>query len=153
MSIISQLPYKKFCVAVVGPTGCGKTTLTENLAIALYLSAVKLFHAMYIDKDDFVLLSNRIFHVAKQPVDRADTFFKNEIRDYEYDLVQALALRSLLFADCCVINAPFREELHRSLSGDVSERLRTFKQQLNERGAALVVIFVNATRETAKKRW
>ena len=142
----ARLADEKLCILVVGSTCSGKTTCALNVSKGTP-------NIVYLDKDDAVILSNRIFLVRGEPVDRQSDFFKENIRVYEYEMIEAMALRALLFADRVVINAPYGGEMDCELRGGSSERLRDLKRAVNERGAKLVVVFMNLTRETARARW
>ena len=137
---------EKLCILVTGPTCSGKSTCAMNLSRAIP-------NIVYLDKDDAVILSNWIFYTNGEPVDRQGDFFKKYVRMQEYEMIEAMALRALLFADRVIINAPYGSETDVELEGGSSERLRNLKQKINERGGKLMVVFLNLTKETATERW
>ena len=82
---------EKKLILVTSPPACGKTYVAKALA-------KNLKHVVYLDKDTLIVLSKQIFKVAGQPYDRSSAFFQQNIRDYEYDCVLALAFGPEVFA-------------------------------------------------------
>ena len=95
---------EKKLILVTSPPACGKTYVAKALA-------KNLKHVVYLDKDTLIVLSKQIFKVAGQPYDRSSAFFQQNIRDYEYDCVLALAMEALDYDDIVLINAPFTQEM------------------------------------------
>ena len=95
---------EKKLILVTSPPACGKTYVAKALA-------KNLKHVVYLDKDTLIVLSKQIFKVAGQPYDRSSAFFQQNIRDYEYDCVLALAMEALDYDDIVLINAPFTQEV------------------------------------------
>ncbi len=93
---------EKKLILVTSPPACGKTYVAKALA-------KNLKHVVYLDKDTLIVLSKQIFKVAGQPYDRSSAFFQQNIRDYEYDCVLALAMEALDYDDIVLINAPFTQ--------------------------------------------
>ena len=89
---------EKKLILVTSPPACGKTYVAKALA-------KNLKHVVYLDKDTLIVLSKQIFKVAGQPYDRSSAFFQQNIRDYEYDCVLALAMEALDYDDIVLINA------------------------------------------------
>ena len=83
---------EKKLILVTSPPACGKTYVAKALA-------KNLKHVVYLDKDTLIVLSKQIFKVAGQPYDRSSAFFQQNIRDYEYDCVLALAMEALDYDD------------------------------------------------------
>ena len=83
---------EKKLILVTSPPACGKTYVAKALA-------KNLKHVVYLDKDTLIVLSKQIFKVAGQPYDRSSAFFQQNIRDYEYDCVLALAIEALDYDD------------------------------------------------------
>lgn len=129
----------KKLILVTSPPACGKTYISKQLAKALK-------HVVYLDKDTLICLSNQIFKVANQEINRSSDFFEENIRDYEYEAVVALALEALDYDDIVLINAPFSREIR-----DASY-IKNLKIQLQEKNASLVVIWVETTVEVCKQR-
>ncbi|MDF2845461.1 MAG: P-loop ATPase [Herbinix sp.] len=94
----------KKLILVTSPPASGKTYISKQLAKTLK-------HVVYLDKDTLIVLSKQIFNVANQPYDRSSSFFEENIRDFEYEAVVALALEALDYDDIVLINAPFTEEI------------------------------------------
>ncbi|MDF2510707.1 MAG: P-loop ATPase [Herbinix sp.] len=129
----------KKLILVTSPPACGKTFISKQLAKTLK-------HVVYLDKDTLILLSKQIFQVAGQPYDRSSEFFENNIRDYEYETVVALAMEALDYDDIVLINAPFTEEI-RDLN-----YINNLKAALKEKNARLVVVWVETSIEVCKQR-
>ncbi len=129
----------KKLILVTSPPACGKTFISKELSKTLK-------HVVYLDKDTLILLSKQIFKVAGQPYDRSSKFFEDNIRDYEYETVVALALEALDYDDIVLINAPFTEEI-RDLN-----YINRLKAKLKEKNARLVVIWVETSVEVCRQR-
>ncbi len=129
----------KKLILVTSPPACGKTFISKELSKTLK-------HVVYLDKDTLILLSKQIFKVAGQPYDRSSKFFEDNIRDYEYETVVALALEALDYDDIVLINAPFTEEI-RDLN-----YINRLKAKLREKNARLVVIWVETSVEVCRQR-
>ncbi len=129
----------KRLILVTSPPACGKTYISKQLSKTLK-------HVVYLDKDTLIPLSKRIFAVAGEPYDRSSKFFEENIRDYEYVTIVALALEALDYDDIVLINAPFTEEI-RNLS-----YINQLKDMLKEKNARLVVIWVETSVEVCRQR-
>ena len=91
-------------------------------------------------------MSKQIFNVADQEYNRSSEFFEENIRDYEYEAIVALALEAIEYDDTVLINAPFTREVR-----DV-EYMDQLKAKLLEKGATLVVVWVDTSIEVCKQR-
>jgi tRNA uridine 5-carbamoylmethylation protein Kti12 len=129
----------KKLILVTSPPACGKTFISKQLSKSLK-------HVVYLDKDTLILLSKQIFKVANEPYDRSSRFFEENIRDYEYETVVALALEALDYDDIVLINAPFTEEIR-----DMGY-INNLKAKLKEKNARLVVIWVETSIEVCRQR-
>lgn len=129
----------KKLILVTSPPACGKTYVSKELSKALS-------HVVYLDKDTLICLSKQIFKVAGEEYNRSSDFFEENIRDYEYDAIVALALEALDYDDIVLINAPFTREIRDKayMSG--------LKDKLKEKNAKLVVIWVETSVEVCKQR-
>lgn len=130
--------YKKLII-VTSPPACGKTFISKELA-------KRLNHVVYLDKDTLIPLSRQIFAAAGQPYDRSSQFFEENIRNYEYDCIVALALEALDYDSIVLINAPFTREIR---DMDYINRL---KSKLAEKNAKLVTIWVQTSPEIVHER-
>lgn len=130
---------EKKLIIVTSPPACGKTYISKELA-------KRLKHVVYLDKDTLIPLSKQIFAVAGQPYDRSSQFFEDNIRNYEYDCIVALAFEALDYDDIVLINAPFTREI-RDL--DYICRLRS---RLAEKNAKLVTIWVETSPDIVHER-
>ncbi len=108
--------------------------------------AAALTHVVYLDKDTLIPLSKQIFAVAGQKYDRSSDFFNENIRDYEYETIVALALEALNYDNIVLINAPFTREI-RDLN-----YINGLKAKLKEKNASLVVIWVETDIEVCRQR-
>ena len=129
----------KKMILVTSPPACGKTYISRQLA-------ARMKHIVYLDKDLLIPLSNRVFIAAGQTIDRSSDFFKQNIRDYEYQAIVGIGLEALKFDDIVLINAPFTKEVH---STPALQALRDSLKQLN---ASLTVNWVVTTPEICHQR-
>jgi Shikimate kinase len=129
----------KKLILVTSPPACGKTYVSKQLAKALN-------HVVYLDKDTLICLSKQIFQVAGEEYNRSSSFFEENIRDYEYEAIVALALEALDYDDMVLINAPFTREI-RDLN-----YINSLKESLAAKNAHLVVIWVETSPEVCKQR-
>lgn len=129
----------KRLILVTSPPACGKTFISKQLSKTLK-------HVVYLDKDTLITLSKQIYKVAGEPYDRSSKFFEENIRDFEYETVVALALEALDYDDIVLINAPFTEEI-RDLN-----YINNLRTMLKEKNARLVVVWVETSKEVCKQR-
>ncbi|MDF2800334.1 MAG: P-loop ATPase [Anaerocolumna sp.] len=129
----------KKLILVTSPPASGKTFISKELAKALK-------HVVYLDKDTLISLSKQIFVVAGQEYDRSSDFFEENIRDYEYEAIVALALEALDYDDIVLINAPFTREIRDK------KYIDSLKENLKQKDAKLVVIWVDTDVEVVKQR-
>jgi tRNA uridine 5-carbamoylmethylation protein Kti12 len=129
----------KKLILVTSPPASGKTFISKQLSKTLR-------HVVYLDKDTLITLSKQIFKVAGEPYDRSSKFFEDNIRDFEYETIVALALEALDYDDMVLINAPFTEEI-RDL-----DYINNLKAKLNEKNARLVVVWVETAIEVCRER-
>lgn len=129
----------KKLILVTSPPASGKTFISKQLSKTLK-------HVVYLDKDTLIVLSKQIFKVAGEPYNRSSKFFEENIRDFEYEAVVALALEALEYDDIVLINAPFTEEIR-----DVTY-INNLKAKLVEKNARLVVVWVETSIDVCKQR-
>lgn len=129
----------KKLILVTSPPACGKTYVSKQLAKALE-------HVVYLDKDTLICLSKQIFKVAGEPYNRSSQFFEDNIRDYEYEAIVALALEALDYDDIVLINAPFSREIRDNAY------MNELKNKLKLKNAKLVVIWVETSVEVCRQR-
>jgi tRNA uridine 5-carbamoylmethylation protein Kti12 len=129
----------KKLILVTSPPACGKTYVSKQLAKALK-------HVVYLDKDTLICLSKQIFMVAGQEYNRSSQFFEENIRNYEYEAIVALALEALDYDDIVLINAPFTREIRdKAYIDDLNSTLK-------DKNATLAVIWVETSIEVCKQR-
>ncbi|MBH1939384.1 AAA family ATPase [Mobilitalea sibirica] len=129
----------KKLILVTSPPACGKTYVSKQLAKSLK-------HIVYLDKDTLICLSKQIFKIAGEPYNRSSQFFEENIRDYEYEAIVALALEALDYSDMVLINAPFSREIR-----DINY-IMNLKNKLKQKDAHLVVIWVETSIEVCRQR-
>jgi tRNA uridine 5-carbamoylmethylation protein Kti12 len=129
----------KKLILVTSPPACGKTYVSKQLAKALK-------HVVYLDKDTLICLSKQIFEVAGQEYNRSSQFFEENIRNYEYETIIALALEALDYDDIILINAPFTREVRDKAYID------GLKSKLKDKDATLAVIWVETSVEVCRQR-
>ena len=129
----------KKLILVTSPPACGKTYVSKQLAKTLH-------HVVDLDKDTLICLSKQIFAVAGQEYNRSSDFFEKNIRNYEYEAIMALAMEALCYDDIVLINAPFTREIRDEVY------LRRLRKALQEKGAELLVVWVNVDVEVMRRR-
>lgn len=129
----------KKLILVTSPPACGKTFISKNLAKALD-------NCVYLDKDDLIVLSKKIYEVAGQPFDRSSDFFHEWIRDAEYEAIMVVALDALNYNDTVLINAPFKREIRDDAW------VADLRKKLAAKGAELCLIWVNTDVEVVHQR-
>ena len=134
---------QKLYIIIVGAVAAGKTTLAMNLAKAFR-------DCFYYDKDDLGALSEAAFKCGGETYDRHGEYFKAHVRNPEYDVSEAVTVKGLFFCDCVIYNAPYTGEISKEASGGESNRLRKLQEAVHARGGKLLLVFVEADRETVK---
>ena len=129
---------KKKMILITSPPACGKTYVAKNLAKALN-------NCVYLDKDDLIVLSKKIFEVAGEPFDRSSDFFHEWIRA-EYDAIMEVALDALNYNDTVLLNAPFKKEIR-----DYGW-INNLRKKLAAKNAELVLIWIHTDIEVVHKR-
>lgn len=129
----------KKMILVTSPPACGKTFISKQLA-------KNLKHVVYLDKDTLIPLSNRVFAVAGEEINRSSDFFEKNIRDYEYETIVDIGVEALEYDDIVLINAPFTKEVHNE------ETLERFRTKLRTKDAKLVIIWVVTSPEVCHAR-
>lgn len=129
----------KKLILVTSPPASGKTYIAKKLA-------EELCHVVYLDKDTLIKLSKQIFIIAGEEYNRSSDFFNENIRDYEYETIVAIALEALNYDDIVLINAPFTKEI-RDLN-----YIKNLKAILKEKNASLVVIWVETSIDVTQQR-
>ena len=130
---------EKKMIIVTSPPASGKTFVSKELS-------KRLKHVVYLDKDTLIPLSKQIFAVASQPYDRSSRFFEDNIRNYEYDCIVALALEALDYDDIVLVNAPFSREIRDAAY------IRNLRTKLSEKNSVLVPIWVETSPEVVRER-
>ena len=130
---------EKKMIIVTSPPASGKTFVSKELS-------KRLKHVVYLDKDTLIPLSKQIFAVAGQPYDRSSRFFEDNIRNYEYDCIVALALEALDYDYIVLVNAPFSREIRDAAY------LRTLRTKLSEKNSVLVPIWVETSPKVVRER-
>ena len=130
---------KKKLILITSPPACGKTYVAKNLAKALN-------NCVYLDKDDLIILSKKIFEVAGEPFDRSSDFFHEWIRDAEYDAIMEVGLDALNYNDTVILNAPFKKEIRDQ------KWLQDTRDKLAKLNAELVLIWIHTDIEVVHQR-
>lgn len=129
----------KKLILVTSPPACGKTFISKQLAKALK-------NCVYLDKDTLIVLSKKIFEVAKEEFNRSSDFFEENVRDPEYDAILELALEAIVYNDNVIINAPFTREVRDD------KFLDSLRARLAEKDAELAIVWVDTAVEVVKQR-
>ena len=130
---------EKKMIIVTSPPASGKTFVSKKLS-------KRLKHVVYLDKDTLIPISKQIFAVAGKPYDRSSRFFEDNIRNYEYDCIVALALEALDYDDIVLVNAPFSREIRDAAY------IRNLRTKLSEKNSVLVPIWVETSPEVVRER-
>lgn len=129
----------KHLILVTSPPASGKTFVSKQLA--------KRFHnIVYLDKDALIPLSNRVYIVANEEINRSSSFFEENIRNYEYDVILGIGFEALEYADLVLINAPFTREVRNN------DYIVDLKAKLAKHNTDLVVIWVETDIEITRQR-
>lgn len=134
---------QKLYIIIVGAVASGKTTLAMNLAKAFG-------SCFYFDKDDLCPLSAAAFVCGGRENDRHCDYFRQYVRDPEYDASERITLLGLRYADRVVYNAPYTGEIAVEAGGGESARLRDLYNAVHAAGGRLIFVFVESDRETVK---
>lgn len=129
----------KRLILVTSPPACGKTYISMKLA-------ENLKHVVYLDKDTLITMSKVIFRVAGEPYDRSSQFFKDNIRDVEYDCILELAYEALKYDDIVLINAPFTQEVRNS------QWIDCLRKKLVQMNTKLTIVWVQTDVDVCKER-
>lgn len=130
---------KKKLVLVAAPPACGKTYVSE-------LIAKSVEHIVYLDKDDLSELVRCCFALQGQPLDMDGEFYKNNLRQAEYNTILHIALSTLRFEDVVLLNAPLGKEIRNV------DFMHDLKAKASKLGAELIVIWVTAPIEVCRER-
>ena len=130
---------KKRLILVTSPPASGKTYVSKQLAKSLH-------NIVYLDKDALIPLSNRVYIVANEEINRSSPFFEENIRNYEYDVILGIGFEALEYADLVLINAPFTREVRNN------EYITNLKAKLAKHDADLVLIWVETDIEITRQR-
>lgn len=137
---------KKLYIIIAGAIASGKTTLALNLAQAIP-------DCFYLDKDDLGPMAEKIFEVGhEETYDRQSAFFREHVRDVEYEVAELMALRGFLFARTVIVNTPYTGEIRDEFSGKRSERLRHLHDQISARDGELMIVYMDIDRKTISER-
>lgn len=129
----------KRLILVTSPPASGKTYISKQLS-------KRLSHVVYLDKDTLIPLSNRVFLAAGEEINRSSPFFEANIRNYEYEVVVALALEALDYDGVVLINAPFTREVRDPAY------MNGLKERLKAKNAVLTVVWVETSVEVCRQR-
>ena len=129
----------KRLILVTSPPACGKTYISMKLA-------ENLKHVVYLDKDTLITMSKVIYRVAGEPYDRSSQFFKDNIRDVEYDCILELAYEALKYDDIVLINAPFTQEVRNS------QWIDCLRKKLVQMNTKLTIVWVQTDVDVCKER-
>lgn len=115
---------KKFLILVGSPPACGKTFVSMELA-------KHLNNPVYLDKDAIIPLSKMVFKVGNEPYNRDSEFFKEYLRDAEYEAIMEIASQNLPYNTHILVNAPFSKELrNKQYINELAEKLKANDTQL-----------------------
>lgn len=129
----------KQLILVAAPPACGKTYVSERICRSMG-------QIVYLDKDDLNQMVHLAFTLSNQPFDMDSSFYRQKIRNVEYETILGIALSNLRFHDSVLLNAPFGSEVR-----DV-DFMRRLKKAVASLGARLVLIWVSTPIEICRQR-
>jgi dephospho-CoA kinase len=95
---------KQTIIVVTGMPGVGKTTLAKMLA--------EKYKLTFIDKDHVCdKFTNLITSKITYPHDKESKFYKDELRDLEYEITMDIALEQLRYKNSVIVIGPFTKEI------------------------------------------
>ncbi len=130
---------KKKLILVAAPPAHGKNYVSALLCRSLSSVA-------YFDKDDLAPLLSRAFSVADKAFDMDGDFYRENLRDAEYETLMGQALSALRFSDTVLVNAPLSREVRDGAY------MRALRARANASGAALILIWVEASDAVCRAR-
>ena len=134
---------KKRLILVAAPPAHGKNYVSKILCEALSSVA-------YFDKDDLAPLLSRSFALAGETADMDGDFYREKLRDAEYETLFTLAFSALRFSDTVLVNAPLSREVRDE------EFMKVLRARAMALGASLSLVWVTASEavvfERMKKR-
>jgi len=152
--------FKKRFIIVSGPVGSGKTTLALNIA-------KNSGNCYYFDKDDLVPTSCATFQAVDKLLpkdletgynrseialcDRHSKFFKDFIRNPEYDSSRDIIIKGVQFSNLVVVNAPYTSELKKEAAGDCPA-FDTFHKFFEKEDCEFMVVFVHVNKDELRRR-
>ncbi|GEM_PF-1527859 len=152
--------FKKRFIIVSGPVGSGKTTLALNIA-------KNSGNCFYFDKDDLVPTSCATFRAVDTLLpkdaeigynrseialcDRHSQFFRDFIRNPEYDSSRDIIIKGIQFSNLVVVNAPYTSELRKEADCKCLA-FDTFHKFFEKEDCEFMVVFVHVDKEELKRR-
>lgn len=121
----------KKIIIITGFPGVGKTTIGKEVA--------KSIKGAFLDKDT---ISDKFTNLTTKHVtfehDKESDFYKNEIRDLEYEVTMDIAIEQIEFLDNIIIVGPFTKELKIG-----SSFFENYEKKLNEKKINFKFYFIN----------
>lgn len=115
---------KKYLMLIGSPPACGKTYVSTEIAKGLAAP-------VYLDKDTIIPLSKMVFAAANEPYNRDSAFFKEYVRNAEYEAIMDVAFESLQFNSHVMVNAPFAKEFrNEAYISNLKEKLKAYDAEL-----------------------
>ncbi|WP_160675425.1 AAA family ATPase [Clostridium sp. C8-1-8] len=130
---------KKYLMLIGSPPACGKTFVSTEIA-------KQLPNPVYLDKDTIIPLSKMVYRAANEPYNRDSAFFKEYVRNAEYEAIMDVAFESLQFNSHVMVNAPFAKEFRDETY------ISRLKDKLKAYNAELVQVWVHCDIEVCHKR-
>ncbi|MBK1810123.1 AAA family ATPase [Clostridium sp. YIM B02505] len=130
---------KKYLMLIGSPPACGKTYVANEIA-------KRLPNPVYLDKDTVIPLSKMIYKAANEPYNRDSAFFKEYVRNAEYEAIMDIAFEALPFNTHVMVNAPFAKEFRDEIY------INNLKEKLKAHDAELVQVWVHCDIEVCHQR-
>ena len=122
----------KQLILVAAPPAHGKDFVAKRICERVHGTA-------YLDKDALAPLLHRAFALAGERVNMDGAFYRDNLRDAEYETLVSLALSALEMTDCVVVNAPFLQQVRDEAY------MKALKARANALGAALLLVWVSVS--------
>lgn len=141
---------RKKLVLVAAPPGCGKTYYSGLLAS-------RLGDCVCLDLDLLNPLSFKLCDLCGQERDKGGAFFRENVRDAEYETLLDFAFFALQHSSAVIVAAPFTKEFRNA------ELLDRIRRRAGEADAELVPVWILSSpeacrqnmleREASRDRW
>ncbi len=129
---------RKTLILIGAPPASGKTWCAKRLADALPGSA-------WLDLDMLEPMARKVCEAAGEPFNKKSPFFRQRVRDTEYETLLGMAYFMLRRHQAVIVSAPFNKEFHDP------ELMRAVREKAAKEGADLGLFWILSDAETCKR--